>query len=89
MTIHTPKSHAKSNKFDAWPTLIFGFIELMRPGRSGGTEHRTAKTARQFYEGYVLERHQCSNEHHLQIQPYNDSDLEGCTSKERQRGIDE
>lgn len=39
-----------SNKNTAPPTLIFGLMLLIRPGRFGGTETRRATAARQFCE---------------------------------------
>ena len=44
----TPNSHAKLYIFVAPPTGIFGLIELMRPGKFGGTESKMATTALQF-----------------------------------------
>jgi hypothetical protein len=38
-----------SNKWVAYPILIAGLIELIRPGSVGATVTIIAKTARQFY----------------------------------------
>lgn len=44
----TPYIHAMSNRKVVPPTGILGLMELMRPGRSGGTAMSIASTARQF-----------------------------------------
>ena len=45
----TPKIQAISKRCIPFPTVILGLMALIRPGRVGGTEHRIARTARQFY----------------------------------------
>ena len=36
------------------PTGIFGFIELINPGKLGGTEISIASAARQFYKRFYM-----------------------------------
>ena len=49
IVLRTPKSQAISKMNTPPPTLIFGFIELINPGRLGGTDISSARAARQFY----------------------------------------
>ena len=50
IVLRTPKSQAISKMNTPPPTLIFGFMELINPGRLGGTDIRRARAARQFYD---------------------------------------
>lgn len=47
--VRTPKSQAISNKKDAFPTATLGLMLLIKPGRAGGIDKRSAIAALQFY----------------------------------------
>ena len=56
----TPNNQAKWNILVAPPTSMLGFIEATSPGMLGGTEHRMATAARQFYPTKKMVNHMTS-----------------------------